>query len=142
MAFDLQKFRAKRVTKWWIGVCVFWGSLGLMLLDMFTPFPTPERGAYALYWLIFMAVGAFFWILSKRLPVEEAMSIASLNSYRGELTISDLAGELYVTVGTSRAILDKAVIKGHATSEKRDDIMIWIFPEIKQKFENPQGQGY
>jgi NhaP-type Na+/H+ or K+/H+ antiporter len=134
MAFNLAEFKKSRKNKWWIGILLFWGGLVFGLIDSFTLLPTAVKAELAFAWVTMLIVGGIFWWLSKRLPIEEAMSVAALPQYQGELTVADLSGEIYVTVDTSKKILDAAVEKGQATLEIRGDTLVWIFPDIKKRF--------
>ena len=102
--FSPIEFGKGRRRKRLAGIILFWGGLALLVLDMTTSFPTPVRGQYAAWWLPVMAAGTGLWLLAKRLPLEEAIIVAKY--CRGELTVTDLTGELNVTIGTAERILE------------------------------------
>ncbi len=128
MGFSLIAFKRSRRRKRVGGVVLFWGGLALFMLDMTTTFPTPMQGQFAAWWLIVIAVGAAFWITSKRLPLEETIEVAKY--CHGELKVTDLTSELNVTLDTSERILVALERKGYARMEARGEIHVWVFPDI------------
>ena len=136
MAFNLSDFRNKRHTKHLIGLIGFWGGLILLCLDMTTSFPTPERGAYAIWWVPIIVIGAYFYIISRRLPLEEVIEIASDQKYNGELRVHDVVHELGVNIGTAERILYALERKGYASVENREDTQVWVFPDSKDRSRN------
>jgi len=127
--FSLIDFRKGRRRKRLAGIVLFWGGLALLVLDMTTMFPTPVRGQYAAWWLLVVAAGTGVWLSAKRLPLEETIEVAKY--CRGELTVTDLTGELNVTLGTAERILEALARKGYAKLEPRDEIQVWVLPEVK-----------
>ena len=138
MGFSLIEFKRNRRRKRIAGVSLFWGALAMLLLDATTNFPTPVHGKYASWWLIVAAVGAGLWIASKRLPLEQTFEISKY--CRGELKVSDLTSELNVTIETAERIFAALERKGYAKLETRDDVHVWIFPEIKAAMAQRQQQ--
>ena len=133
MAFTLFKFKAKRALNNKLGLIMFWGGLLMLLVDMTTAFPTPARGQYALWWLIIVAVGSYFWFESKKLPLEETLEIAA--KYRGVLRIPQVVSELEVTIETAERILDALAKRKRAAPEKRPKDpkgyeAVWIFHDL------------
>lgn len=131
MGFSLIEFKRGRRRKRMAGILLFWGGIAMLMLDMATPFPTPMRGQFAAWWLIVIAVGAAFWITSKRLPLEETIEVAKY--CRGELKVPDLTSELNVTLDTAERILCALERKGYARMEQRDEMHVWVFPGIAPK---------
>ena len=131
MAFSLLRFKRKRATQRRIGAVAFWGGLFLLVADMTTSFPTPVRGQYGLLWLAPVLTGGWMWFASKRLPLEETVEIARDPSYFGELRVTELTGELNVSLDTAERILTVLERKGYARREDRGEISVWVFPEVK-----------
>ena len=111
---------------------MFWLGLLLLMTDMTTNFPTPVKGQYGLYWLVVVVAGAWFWIASKRLPLEETIEIAREPMFFGELRVTELTGELNISLETAERILDALVRKGYARVEDRGETRVWVFPEVKE----------
>ncbi len=132
MVFSLQQFKAARRRKRIIGILAFWAGLFLFLLDVFTSFPTPIRGAFTLWWLAVIAIGGIMWMASKRLPLEETVEIARKPLYGGELMVTNLTGELNTNLSTAEKILKALEAKGYARREDRGETSVWVFPEVKQ----------
>ena len=139
MGFSLIAFKKDRRRKRLSGIVLFWGALALLILDMSTSFPTPVRGKYVVWWLLVVALGAALWIAAKRLPLEETIEVAKY--CRGELKITDLTGELNVTLDTSERILMALTRKGHANIEDRGDTRVWVFPDVKASMSARSEQG-
>jgi len=131
MGFSLIAFKRSRRRKRLGGIVLFWGGIAMLMLDMATPFPTPMRGQFAAWWLIVIAVGAAFWMSSKRLPLEETIEVAKY--CRGELKVPDLTSELNVTIDTAERILVALERKGYARMEARGETHVWVFPDIATK---------
>ncbi len=131
MAFSLEAFKAKRLRQRLIGAIMFWGGLLFLMADVTTNFPTPMKGQYALWWLAVVGFGAWSWIRSKRLPLEETIEIARQPSYFGEMRITELTSELNVSLETAEEILTALTRKGFARMEDRGEICVWVFPEVK-----------
>ena len=131
MAFSLLQFKRKRARRRVVGALLFWGGLLLLLVDMTTMFPTPIRGQYALWWLVVVAGGVWFWVASKRLPLEETIEIAKEPMYFGELRVTELTGELNISLETAESILQALVRKGYARLEDRGETRVWVFPDVK-----------
>jgi hypothetical protein len=127
--FSLTAFKKGRRRKRRAGVVLFWGGLGMLVLDMTTTFPTPVLGQYAAWWLLVVAAGAGLWLSAKRLPLEETIEVAKY--CRGELTVTDLTSELNVTIGTAERILQALARKGYAKLEQRGESRVWVLPEVK-----------
>lgn len=142
MSFNLQEFKAKRNTYKWIGVCVFIGGLIFLVLDMETNFPTPVRGAYAMYWILIVVVGAEIWAYSKHLPLEETIGLADTPQHRGELRITEIINEMRVDISTAEKIVRKLEKKGYVICELRGDITVWVFPNIKEKYSQDARQQF
>jgi hypothetical protein len=131
MAFSLKQFRRKRALRRVWGGLLFWMGLLMLLADMTSEFPTPVRGAYALWWLILVAFGAYFWVSSRRLPLEETIQLAREPIYFGELRVTELTGELNISLETAERIFGALVRKGYARAEDRGDTRVWVFPDVK-----------
>ena len=131
MAFSLVEFKRKRTTRRVCGALLFWLGLLALLADMTTEFPTPARGQYALWWLIVVAFGAYVWISSRRLPLEEVIEVARQPMYFGELRVTEVTSEFNVSLETAERILIALVKKGYARIEDRGETRVWVFPEIK-----------
>ncbi|MCD6365262.1 MAG: hypothetical protein J7M14_05250 [Planctomycetes bacterium] len=131
MAFSLIRFKTRRAAYRLLGVALFWGGLLLLLADMTTQFPTPLRGQFALWWLVVIGAGAWFWVASRRLPLEETIEIARDPKYFGELRVTELTVELNVSLTTAEKILGALVRKGYAEIQQRGETRVWVFPEIK-----------
>ena len=127
--FSLIDFKKDRRRKRLAGIVLFWGGLVLLVLDMTTTFPTPVRGQYAAWWLVVVAAGTGLWLSAKRLPLEETVEVAKY--CRGELAVTDLTGELNVTIGTAERILEALARKGYAKLEQRGETRVWVLPEVK-----------
>ena len=127
--FSLNDFKKGRRRKRLAGTVLFWSGLGLLALDMTTSFPTPLRGQYAAWWLLVVAAGTGLWLSAKRLPLEETIEVAKY--CRGELTVTDLTGELNVTIATAEGILEALARKGYAKLERRGETQVWVLPEVK-----------
>jgi hypothetical protein len=119
MEFDLDHFRKGRHIKRLIGLIGFWGGLAFMFCDMFTNFPTPERGIYTTYWLVVIAIGGGFWLSSRKYPLSEALIIG--NEKKGFLTTLDVVQGLGVTPNTAEAILQELEKQGYARIRKLGD---------------------
>lgn len=133
MAYTLTKFKARRALYHKLGLGLFWGGLLLLLIDMTTAFPTPVYGQYALWWLIVVGLGAYFWHESKKLPLEETLEIAA--RYRGVLRVPQLVTELNVTIDTAERILDALTRRKYAAPEKHPKDpkgyeTIWVFHDL------------
>ena len=136
--FSLTAFKKGRRRKRLCGIALFWGGLALLILDMMTSFPTPIRGQYAVWWVLVVALGAALWMISKRLPLEETIEVAKY--CHGELKVTDLTGELNVTLDTAVRILTALARKGYAKIEDRGDTRVWVFPGMKASISAPSGQ--
>lgn len=136
VGFSLNEFRRGRRRMRILGKVLFWGGLALVLLDMSTPFPTPMRGQYAVWWLIVVAAGVGFWLSAKRLPLEQTLEVAKY--CHGELKVTDLTSELNVTLGTAEKILAALSRKGYARKEDRGETQVWVFPDVKDEIRRRQ----
>jgi len=127
-------FRARRKLLRTIGSAGFWGGAIFLLLDVTTPFPTPVRGAYAIWWLLVVAAGAVVWVLSRRLPALELIDLAEM--HEGRLTIPTVMQELGIPLSMAAAAL-KAMADDDLADETRDDKQrVWTFHGIdKTPFE-------
>ena len=67
--------------------------------------------------------------------------VAAAKYCRGELKITDLTGELNVTLDTSERILMALTRKGHANIEDRGDTRVWVFPDVKASMSARSEQG-
>ena len=130
-------FKKSRRGKRLCGIVLFWGALALLILDMMTTFPTPVRGQYAVWWLLVVALGAALWMTAKRLPLEETIEVSKY--CRGELKVTDLTGELDVTLDTAERILMALTRKGYAKTEDRADTRVWVFPDVKASMSDRSG---
>ena len=117
---------------------LFWGGLGMLMVDMTTSFPTPFRGKFAAVWLIVVVIGAVLWVASKRLPLEQTIEVSKY--CHGELRVTDLTAELNVTIETAERILEKLQRKGYARAEDRDGVRVWVFPDIQAAIRQRQEQ--
>ncbi len=138
MGFSLIQFRKDRRRKRLAGIGMFWGGLAMLMLDMTTSFPTRVHGAYASWWVLVIAAGAVVWIASKRLPLEQTIEVAKY--CYGELRVTDLTAELNVTIDTAERILRKLEKKGYARAEDRDEVRVWVFPDIQALLRRRQEQ--
>ena len=138
MGFSLIQFRKDRRRRRLAGIGMFWGGLAMLMIDMTTSFPTPLRGKFAAWWLVVIAAGAVVWIGSKRLPLEQAIEVAKY--CHGELRVTDLTAELNVTIDTAERILRKLEKKGYARTEDRDEVRVWVFPDIQAFLRRRQEQ--
>jgi hypothetical protein len=138
MGFSLIQFRKNRRWKRMAGIVMFWGGLAMLMIDVTTYFPTPVRGKFAAWWVIVIAVGAVLWVASKRLPLEQTIEVAKY--CYGELRVTDLTAELNVTIDTAERILQKLEQKGYARAEDRDEVRVWVFPDIKSSIRRRQEQ--
>jgi hypothetical protein len=132
MSFSLEKFREQRLRKKRLGAWGFWTSTVLLVLDLTTPLPTVERGAFLFVWLALMGIFAGTYILGSRLPLEETIEVARLHN--NQLLVTDVTRELNVTLATAERILAKLVEKGIAIRTNSPDdlgITVYIFPELK-----------
>ncbi len=77
------------------------------------------------------ASGAALWILSRRLPTDEALEVAKTDRFQGSLNLEELAQELRVTLDTARATLSKLAEMGLARKEMIKDREVWRFPSIR-----------
>ena len=132
MSDNAAYFRKKRKRKQKWGLILFWGGLLMLLLDITTPFPTPVRGAFALWWLIAVAAGAFVYMQSRRLLVEETVILAG--NHDGEWKITDEVSELNISLGTASRILYSLERAEMACLEQRGDIHVWVFPEEHEMY--------
>jgi len=109
--------------------------MGLLILDLSTPFPTPVRGQFVLFlWVPILILGMTLYLMSRRLPLRETIRISHKPAYAGELRISDVAIELDVTSSTAEKIMERLEQKGIAkqqiqTDERGTTVRLWIFPE-------------
>ena len=131
MAFSLKEFKRKRATRRVCGALLFWLGLFALLADMTTSFPTQVRGQYALWWLAVVGFGAYVWISSKRLPLEEVIEVAREPMYFGQLRVTEVTSEFNVSLETAERILMALVKKGYARREQRGETYVWVFPEVK-----------
>ena len=131
MAFSLVEFKRKRAVRRVCGSLLFWLGLLALLADMTTSFPTPVKGQYALWWLVVVAFGAYVWISSRRLPLEEVIEVARQPMYFGELRVTEVTSEFNVSLETAERILMTLVKKGYARIEDRGETRVWVFPEVK-----------
>jgi hypothetical protein len=104
-------------------------SVVLFLLDMTTPFPTPVRGPFALWWVIGVIAGGWLHTRAGRLPIEEALLVARDARYAGELQVTDLVSEFEIEIGAAEQTLALLEARGYATVAVRDDAQLWRFPE-------------
>jgi hypothetical protein len=132
MAFSLENFRQQRLRRKRLGAWGFWGTVVFAMLDLTTPLPLVERGAFVFVSLTLMAIFAGVYYLGVRLPLEETIEIARLHN--NQLKITDLTRELNVTIGTAHRILTALVQQGQAVCTTLPDdlaVTVYVFPELK-----------
>lgn len=134
MTFSLTDFKRRRALQRLLGKLMFWGGLLLLLAGVTGALPRPLRGKRAMWWLIVVGVGAWSWISSRRLPLEETVEIAKDPKYFGELRVTELTSELNVSLENAEDILMALVKKGYARVEQRGETRVWVFPDIKSAF--------
>lgn len=118
-------YKAKRKLLGMIGALGFWGGALLLLLDMTTSFPTPARGAYAMWWLLVVALAVVFWVLSRKLPNLELIDLA--DEYKGELTISLVMQEMSLPVSMATAALEAMSSDDLAGEIQLGKQRVWVF---------------
>ncbi|MBN1671144.1 MAG: hypothetical protein JXR37_08940 [Kiritimatiellae bacterium] len=118
-------YRSKRFLQEKLGALGFWGGALLLLVDMTTPFPTPVRGAYAMWWLLVVGAGGAAWILSRRIPVEETLQLAEESG--GALTIPVVSRELGLPVKMASCTLRAMCDCGEAEEVETGQSRTWFF---------------
>jgi hypothetical protein len=118
-------FKAKRKVLRMTGAIGFWGGSLFLLLDVTTPFPTPVRGAYAMWWLLVVALGAVLWILSRRLPNLELIDLAEMHN--GELSIPTVMQEMSLPLSMATAALEQIGDDDLADEKQVGKQRIWVF---------------
>jgi hypothetical protein len=108
----IAEWRKGRKASWVASMVLFWGGVLFGLLDLTTPLPTAVRGEFAFVWLAMMFMGGFWWVRSRKLPVEEILELARLHD--GRLIIVDVVSELGISIEMARRALDRMVVKGFA----------------------------
>jgi len=108
-----------------IGGIGFWGGALFLLIDMCTPFPTPARGAYAMWWLLVIGTAGAGWLFSRRLPVEETLALAE--EHGGELTIPVVSRELGLPVGMATRTLEATCECAEAEVVETGRSRTWFF---------------
>jgi hypothetical protein len=122
----IKAFKARRKLLRTLGGLGFWGGAATLLMDVTTPFPTPVRGAYAMWWLLVVAAGAVVWIVSRKLPSLELIDLAEFHN--GELSIPTVMQELSLPQSMAAAALDAMVSDDLASEAQSENQRIWIFP--------------
>ena len=118
-------YKAKRRLLRTMGALGFWGGALFLLLDMTTPFPTPVRGGYAMWWLLVVIAGAVFWVLSRKLPNLELIDLADV--YNGELSIPTVMQELGLPLSMATAALEGMAADDLAGEIHAGRQRIWVF---------------
>lgn len=121
-------YKAKRKLLRMTGAIGFWGGALFLLLDVTTPFPTPVRGAYAMWWLLVVAAGAVIWMLSRKLPNLEIIDLAEMHN--GELSIPTVMQDLRLPTSMAAAALDAMVADDLASETQVGKRRIWVFHGI------------
>ncbi len=121
-------YKAKRKLLRMIGALGFWGGALLLLLDVTTPFPTPIRGGYAMWWLLVVAGGAVVWVLSRRLPNVELIDLAEMHN--GELSIPTVMQEMSLPASMALAALEAIADEDLASEQQVGKQRIWTFPGV------------
>ena len=100
-----------------------WGMVAcicLLILDMWTPFPTPMRGAYAGYWLLGI-IGAYCVLLSsRRLPIDVAINALRSRNYQGRMHMYQFEDELAISPNGAKMLAEKLVKDGYIRLEGDD----------------------
>ena len=125
MSTVIEKYKGKRLLHEKLGVLGFWGGAMLLLVDMTTPFPTPARGAYAMWWLLVVLAAGAMWLRSRRLPVEETLRLAE--QHGGELTVPIVSRELGLSVEMADKTLEAVVAYGEAEEIETGQSCTWFF---------------
>ena len=113
------RFQAK------LGGLGFWAAWILFLVDMTTPFPTPARGAFAMWWLLVIGLAAIVWVRTRRLPLEECVLLAEDEG--GELTVPVTARRLGLGLGMAEKTLAALVEVGEAEEVDTGHARTWFF---------------
>ena len=121
----IMAYKAKRRLLRTAGALGFWGGALFLLLDMTTPFPTPVRGGYAMWWLLVVAAGGVFWVLSRKLPNLELIDLADV--YNGELSIPTVMQELSLPLSMATAALEGMAGDDLAGEIHSGRQRIWVF---------------
>ena len=121
-------YKAKRKLLRMTGAIGFWGGALFLLLDVTTPFPTPARGAYAMWWLLVVAAGAVIWVLSRKLPNLEIIDLAEMHN--GELSIPTVMQELSLPPSMAATALEALAGDDLARETQVGKQRIWVFHGI------------
>lgn len=125
MAWSSSMFKIQRHKNLALFFLLFVGGLLMLLIDWTTPFPTPARGGFTMWWLIVVGWGVWFYIKSTRLPIEETLELAS--SKRGELTLDDLTREFGISVSIAKKTLDELQRRSLTETSERGNAIVWVF---------------
>ncbi len=125
--FNAESFHAARtkLRRWAIGL--FWGGLGLAILDLTIKMPLTEKRALLLPAFFVTALGGYLYFRSTRLPLTEVLELAK--QHKGQLTLTDIATGLGVDVDTAQRCINKLRSQGLARSAISVEKNLFIFPD-------------
>jgi hypothetical protein len=118
-------YKAKRKRNEKLGLIGIWGGALMLLVDMSTSFPTPARGALAMWWLLVVGAGCASWVLSRKLPIEESIRLA--DEHDGELTVPNMTMELGLPVSMADKTLQSLCDCGQAMAIHTGHRSTWFF---------------
>jgi len=125
MSTATEIYKAKRKMQEKISLLAVWGGALFLLVDMSTSFPTPARGAYAMWWLLVIGAGGVGWVQSRKLPVEQAIALA--DEHGGELTIPTMTMELGLPVTMAEKTLNALCECEQAMAIHTGQRSTWLF---------------
>ena len=118
-------YRQKRKSYLRLSALGVWGGLLLLLLDMTTPFPTPARGAFAMWWLLVIGAGAVMWVMLRRLPLEATLQLAEVS--KGVLTVPAVSRAMGLPLDMAETTLDALCECDQAEKVNTGRSTAWIF---------------
>lgn len=96
--------QSSRLRAW--GWLLFLGGLGMLVVDSTTSFPTPARGVFALYWVVFAVVGLYYLRRRETLARESAEKLLR-SEYK--LTVDDVSRQLNLNPEDARDVMEELV---------------------------------
>lgn len=88
------------------GWLLFLGGVVMLALDSTTSFPTPLRGAFASYWVLFAVMGLLFLRKREKLAFVAAKKLIK-SEYR--LTVDDVSRQLDLNPSDARDVMEDLV---------------------------------
>lgn len=88
------------------GWLLFLGGLTMLVVDATTAFPTPARGVFALYWVVFAVIGLYCLRRREKLAFGSAEKLLR-SEYK--LTVDNVSHQLNLNPADAREVMEELV---------------------------------